>query len=128
MASGDASRHCFPEMISMLKTEWNPSMSWEEIISFRDRLNKTLQEIRTTRNIRSPMIWCPKCQARHRSAPPKISVRALILALGRFQVVDEAQVKKIEKEWKKYRKDHKLDLYGKADGSSSRMADSELKK
>ena len=55
-------------------------------------------------------------------------MRALILALGRFQVVDEAQVKKIEMEWKKYRKDHKLDLYGKADGSSSRVADSELKK
>ena len=81
MASGDTNRIWFPEIISMLEKDWNASMSWEEIIEFRDNLDKTLQEIRTTRNIQTAMMWCPKCQKRHRSAPPKISVRALIFAL-----------------------------------------------
>ena len=89
MASGDANRTWFPEMIGILKTDWNVSMSWEEIIQFRDRLDQTLQGIRTTRNIQPAMMWCPKCQTRHRSAPPKVSVGALILALSRFKVEEE---------------------------------------
>jgi len=72
-------------------------MSWEEIIQFRDNLDKTLQEIGTTRNIQTVMMWCPKCQKRHRSVPLKISVRALILALDRFNIEEKEIVKKIEK-------------------------------
>jgi hypothetical protein len=113
MASGDASKRWFPEMIGILKEQWKPTMSWDELILLRDRLNATLQEIRTTRQIKTAMMWCPKCQARHRAAQPTISVRAMILALGRFSVANEPEVKKLEKDWAKYRKEHRLDLDGK---------------
>ena len=97
----------------MLKTDWNASMSWEEIIQLRDSLDETLQELRKDRNIQPAMMWCPKCQMRHRSAPPRVSVRAMILALGRFNIEDEEIVNKIEKKWKSYQAKNKLDLCGK---------------
>jgi len=117
MASGDASRRWFPEMISILKEQWKPTMSWDELILLRDRLNATLQEIRTTRRIKTPMMWCSKCKARHQAAQPTISVRAMILALGRFSVANEPEVKKLDKDWAKYRKEHRLDLDGKPENS-----------
>ena len=113
MPAGDAHRTWFPEMIEMLRMEWNSSMSVEELISLRDRLDATLQAIRIERNILPPMMWCPNCQKRHRSKPPKVSVRATILALRRFGIAPDAEVKTLEKRWKKYSKETDLDIYGK---------------
>jgi hypothetical protein len=113
MASGDANRIWFPEIISLLKNRWNASMSWDEMIQIRNSLDETLQEIRTKRNIKAPMMWCPKCQTQHRSAPPKVSVRAMILALGRFNIENEEVVKTLERKWKSYQANNKLDLCGK---------------
>ena len=97
----------------MLKAKWTASMSWQEIIRLRDNLDKALQEMRTTRNIQPPIMSCPKCKAWHRSAPPKISVRAMILALGRFNIEEGEIVRTIEKAWKAYQAKNMLDLYGK---------------
>ena len=97
----------------MLKKDWHATMSMEEIIQFRDSLDETLQELRNNRNIQPAMMWCPKCQTRHRSAPPKVSVRATILALGRFNIEEVEIVKKFEKKWKSYQAKNKLDLCGK---------------
>jgi len=41
--AGDAHRTWFPEMIEMLRMEWNSRMSDQELISLRDRLDATLQ-------------------------------------------------------------------------------------
>lgn len=112
MASGDAQRTWFPKMIEILKDAWHPELSPDELITLRDRLNKTLQTIRSDRNIIPPMMWCPKCQKRQRSAHPKVSVRATILAFGRFRIADQPQVKFIEKKWNTFRKQNQLDLYG----------------
>ncbi len=46
------------------------------------------------------------------AAPPRVSVRAAVLALGRFGVTDADTVKTLEKRWKKHRQEHQLDLYG----------------
>jgi len=113
MASGDAQRIWFPEMIEMLREGWNSSMSCGDLISFCDRIDATLQRIRTEREILPPMMWCPTCQKRHRSAPPKVSVRATILALGRFRIALESEVKSLEKLWKKYMKEKDLNIYGR---------------
>ena len=113
MASGDAHRVWFSEMIEMLREGWNSSMSCGDLISLRNRIDATLQKIRAEREIRPPMMWCPTCQKRHRSAPPKVSVRATILALGRFRIALDVEVKSLEKLWKKYMKEKGLNLYGK---------------
>ena len=43
-----------------------------------------------------------------------VSVRALILALGRFGIATPAKTKTLERGWAKYRNLHGLDLYGKS--------------
>ena len=68
MASGDAGRTWFSEMIETLRQEWNSEMSWEQICTLRDRLDAMLQEIRTSRSIRPPTMWCP-CATSGRSRP-----------------------------------------------------------
>ncbi len=113
MASGDAQRVWFSEMIEMLREGWNSSMSCEDLISLRNRIDATLQRIRAEREILPAMMWCPTCQKRQRSASPKVSVRATILALGRFRIALEAEVKSLEKLWKKYMKEKGFNIYGK---------------
>ncbi len=112
MASGDAQRTWFPEMIEMLGQTWSPSMAESEWLALRDRLDTTLQTIRSERHIVPAMMWCPHCHARHPSASPKVSVRAMILALGRFGMASASEVKTLERRWNTYRRRHQLDRYG----------------
>jgi len=58
---------------------------------------------------------------RKRTCVSKVSVRAAILSLGRFEISDVETVKTLEKGWKRYRAENELDLYGKtaADGPDS---------
>ncbi len=88
-------------------------MSCEDLILLRNRIDATLQGIRAEREILPSMMWCPTCQKRQCSAPPKVSVRATILALGGFRIALEAEVKSLEKLWKKYMKEKGLNIYGK---------------
>jgi len=113
MPSGDAQRTWFPEMIAVLRREWDSSMSLSELIALRDRLDAMLQAIRSTRKILTAMFLCPKCGAYGRAQAPRLSVRAMLLALSRFEIASVEEVKMLEKSWKKYRRDLRLDLYGK---------------
>ena len=113
MPSGDATRTWFPEIVDTLKHEWVSGMSCPDLIVLRDRLDDMLQTIRTDRKILPPIVWCPKCGKKERSASPRISVRALILSLGRFRIAADTEVKELDREWTKYRKKYKLDLNGK---------------
>ena len=114
MASGDASRTWFSEMIETLRQEWKPEMPWEQVFTLRDRLDAMLQEIRISRGIQPPTMWCPVCNQRTQQAPPRVSVRATILALGRFGIVAATEMKSLEKRWAKHRKENSLDRNGKS--------------
>jgi hypothetical protein len=61
MPAGDASRTWFSEMIETLRQAWKPEIAWEQVIALRDRLNAILKEIRFSRGIRPPTMWCPVC-------------------------------------------------------------------
>ena len=113
MPSGDAQRTWFPEMIEVLRREWDSSMSLTELIALRDRLDAMLHSIRSTRNILPAMFRCPRCGAYKRARPPRVSVRATVLALSRFEIASVEEVKVLEKSWKKHRRDSRLDLYGR---------------
>ena len=119
MASGDPQRTWFPEMIVALRQEWEPPMSCVALIELRDRQDAMLQAIRSERKILSPIMKCSKCHWEGRMAPPKVSVRALILALARFGIAQPGEAKKLEKEWSLYRKQNQLDLYGKRQQSNT---------
>jgi hypothetical protein len=47
------------------------------------------------------------------AAEPRVSVRALILALARFEIASKDQARALEKEWAAYRNQHRLDIEGK---------------
>lgn len=116
MSSGDAQRTWFPEMVVRLRAEWHEGMSILVLIGLRDGLDEMLRRIRTDRNIQTPIITCRRCGMTGHAAEPRVSVRALILALARFEIASKDQARALEKEWAAYRKQHRLDIDGKALG------------
>jgi hypothetical protein len=125
MPAGDASRTWFSEMIEALRQEWKPEMAWEQVIALRDRLDAMLKDIRFSRGIRPPTMWCPVCNRQTQQAPPSVSVRALVFALGRFGIVAAAEFKSLEKRWAKHRRENSLDRNGKPDPALSTGSDSQ---
>ena len=119
MASGDAQKVWFPELIAMVRQAGDPALSIEALLRLRGRLNTTLQTIRHMRQILPAMMWCPHCQARHRAAPPSVSVRATILALGRYTRATAAEVQALEKRWNRYRKQQQLDRDGQPEDAGA---------
>jgi hypothetical protein len=106
-------------MIDVLRQDWRPEVTFDQFIALRDHLDAMLQQIRTFRNIKSPTMWCPECKAWTRQAPPRVSVRATILALGRFKIAPDTEVKSLEKRWKGHRKENGLDRFGKSSHNHS---------
>lgn len=112
MASGDRSRTWFPEMIKRLRQSWRPDLRMDEVIALAQRMDRMVRDIRTKRDIRPPMYRCPHCGERAPAGQPRVSVRATILAAGRFQIAPKADVKRVERLWKQHRMRERLDLYG----------------
>jgi hypothetical protein len=100
-------------MVVRLRSKWHQGVSMPTLISLRDELDGMLQRIRTGRNIQTPIITCRRCGSTGREAEPHVSVRALILALGRFGIASKDQTRALEKAWAEYRKQHRLDIEGK---------------
>jgi hypothetical protein len=113
MLSGDAQRTWFPEMVVRLRAEWQDGMSMLALISLRDELEGMLRMIRAGRKIQTPIITCRKCGMTGPAAEPHVSVRAMILALARFEIASKDQARTLEKAWAEYRKQHRLDIEGK---------------
>jgi hypothetical protein len=101
-------------MLSRLRCEWNSRMSFPALIELRDRLDAMLRQIRSERHIVPPVFRCPRCGITGPSPDPHVSVRALILALGRFGITSQKVTKRIERDWGEYRVQNRLDLYGQA--------------
>jgi len=113
MPSGDAQRTWFPEMVVRLRAEWQAGMSMPALISLRDELEGMLHRIRVGRNIQTPIITCRRCGMTGPAAEPHVSVRALILALSRFEIAPKDETRAMEKAWTAYRKQHRLSIEGK---------------
>ena len=116
MPAGDAQRTWFPEMVEILRARWHCSMSMADLIELRGQLNSMLQSIRSERHILPPLMYCRHCKTQHRAAAPRVSVRALILALSRFAIISPDETRDLEKSWKRYRQSEQLDLYGQPVG------------
>jgi hypothetical protein len=84
------------------------------LLGLRDEFDDLLGRIRSTRHISNLVFKCPACGHIGRGADPHVSVRASILALGRFDVAAREPARVLEKAWSVYRKTAELDLYGHA--------------
>lgn len=113
MPSGDPQRTWFPEMIIRLRSNWHEGMSMPALISLRDDVDEMLQCIRAARNIQTPIITCRKCGMTGPAAQRHVGVRALILALSRFEIASRDKTRMLEKDWATYRKNRRLSPEGK---------------
>ena len=113
MAAGDAQRAWFPEMLNDLKEKWNFSMSWEECRGLCDEMTKKRGRIRAEKGIKPVRSWCPNCQGYRNMQPTSISIRSLIFALKKINMINDEEFKKLDSEWKKYKIDNNLNAYGK---------------
>ena len=87
MTAGDAQRTWFPEMLDVLRARWRADMRFEQFDRVgAGQLDILLPQIRSERNIRTPVIRCPHCGHLGSAAEPNVSVRAMILSLGRFGI------------------------------------------
>ena len=112
MPAGDAQRTWFPEMVETLRARLYPATPFPRLIELREQLDALLQSIRSERHIVPPLMYCSRCKTRHRAAAPRVSVRALILALPRFAICSPDDARDLEKSWKRYRESEQLNLYG----------------
>lgn len=113
MQAGQEHTTWFPELKDILKNKWSSNLSIEQHFDLVNELNKKLNQIRTDLNIQPPMMWCPKCQKRHRSRFTNVSITAMYYALKRFELCENDEFKKLLREWKKYSKSENIDIYGK---------------
>jgi hypothetical protein len=112
MPAGDPQRTWFPEMVDELRTRWRAELPLSDLIQLRNDLDAMLHRIRSERNIRPPVIRCPRCGHTGPAAEPDVSVRATILALGRYGIASVEEVKALDRRWAAYRKANDLDLHG----------------
>jgi hypothetical protein len=71
-----------------------------------------LHRIRSERHILAPVIRCPQCGHVGEAAEPHVTLRAMILSLGRFGIALTEDAKELDKGWAAYRKQNGLDSYG----------------
>lgn len=119
MPSGDAQRTWFPEMVARLRSNWHDGMSMPDLISLRDELDGMLQWIRSSRNFRTPIITCRRCGMTARATAPHVSVRALILALPRFEIASKDAARALETEWARVPSASPTDGRGKSRGRNA---------
>lgn len=112
MPAGQAHTTWFPELKGILNNRWNSKLSIEQHFDLVNDLNKKLKQIRTDLNIQPPMMWCPKCQKRHRSRFTDVSITGMYYALKRFELCENDEFNKLLREWKKYSKSENIDIYG----------------
>ena len=113
MPAGDAQRSWFPEMLKRLKSKWKSNLSWKKYAIICEEMTEYRKKIWEKKNIKPAKRWCPNCKAYHESRPKPLSIRSMLFALKKIGMIDEEQLKTLDKSWKKYRKENKLDACGK---------------
>ena len=77
MASGDAQRVWFPEMVGRLRSQWHQGMSLDAIVELSGELEAMLQQIRSERSIRSAAFRCSRCGYVGEGADPHVGFAEL---------------------------------------------------
>lgn len=112
MPAGQSHTTWFPELIAMLEDLWDDKMTIPEQFDLVKRLNEKLDEIRVAYNVKLPMIWCPKCQARHEGKLSQVTITAMYYSLRRFDICSDNKFKAIMKTWKVYSRENGIDING----------------
>ena len=65
MATGNSHRSWLPEMLEILKKEWNTSLSWEQFGALCERLTELRTKLRKERGVKGPRMYCRHCNGVH---------------------------------------------------------------
>lgn len=114
MASGDAQRVWFPEMMDELRRGWSASLPWDEVARLCAEAMELRTRIRQERRIVPPRTRCSTCGTVSQADIPGISVRSLLFALRNDGRIDAPEFARLERSWKKHRAARALDAYGRA--------------
>jgi hypothetical protein len=52
--------------------------------------------------------WCPNCKEYHDSRSPEISIRSMLFARRKLNVIDDKELKELDKSWKKFREKNRV--------------------
>lgn len=113
MAAGDAQRVWFQEMVEELRQRWSPSLTWDEVVGLCGQAMVSRARIRQERGIFPPRTRCPHCGRVSQAEIPGISVRSLLFALRNDGQIDESELARLDRSWKKHRAANGLDAYGR---------------
>ena len=113
MPSGERSQIWYPSVVDVMRREWRPALSWDQLIELRDKLQLELDRHQKLHGIVRATFRCPDCGAVGSGAQPSISVRAMLIALRRFDIESDEQSIARERAWKRHRAKQHLDIYGR---------------
>jgi hypothetical protein len=119
MPKGARSQVWYPSVVELLRRSWHEGLNWDATIELRDTLQRVLDRHQDEHGIRRATFRCPRCGEVSTAARPRISVRAMLITLRRFGITSTELSIAREREWKRYRALHDLDLYGHPAASSS---------
>lgn len=111
MPATDRAQTWFREVIAELRASWSPGLPWDRVIDLREKLQRTLDEVVALRHRAHEGAGsrCSHCGGQMR---PVITVRAVLLALGRFGIESPEAVRLLDKAWAKHRALGRLDMFG----------------
>lgn len=112
MASGDAQRVWFPEMLEILRATWSPTTTWTELADLCARLTTVRNETRSSRGVEAPRMRCPRCGTVSRGGPSRVSIRSALFALKKEGLLLDDEFARLDRDWSKHRKAHGLDANG----------------
>jgi hypothetical protein len=118
MPAGERSQTWFPEIVTALHTAWTPDLLWQSVIELRDRLQQKLEQLIRDRGIQPATVRCSECGYVGPGPATRISVRAMLLALSRFEIESKDTVRELEKSWARHRKLHRLDRFGRSESEA----------
>lgn len=112
MPAGDAQRAWFPEMLLELRLFWGNDPDWSQVIAFCEKMTLLRSSIWEQRGIQGPMMTCRSCGEKHAMTLRPISPRSLIFALQKIDIITDHELKQLDKEWARFRKNQSLDVLG----------------
>jgi hypothetical protein len=113
MPKGERSQVWYPELVDALRAAWRPDLTWDSIVRLRDQLQVIIDDLRHRRGIEPPTILCRNCGHRGPAAQPTITVRAMLISVGRFGIEPLETARKRERDWARHRVLHDLNLIGR---------------
>jgi hypothetical protein len=104
MAAGDNFKVWFPEMVQIIKDQWHSKLSWDEMGVLCSSMMDYRDELRKEKGIKNAVTLCNKCGNKHELKLVKITIRSLLFALKKNNVIDVVTFEKLDLSWKKHQR------------------------